>query len=120
MAEQKIGLAASRNRSSAKTSVRAAFSLRWIEKTSGVYASKRLWIDKDHGWEVSRRFLIDKIMVWRLPESVGSRKQVVWRPPGRSGTIWKGSNITPVVFFCVSGDATGPSKVANKPYPGPP
>ena len=113
MAEQKIGLAASRNRSSAKTSVRAAFSLRWIEKTSGVYASRRLRIDKDNGWEVSRRRWIDKIVVWRLPESVGSRKQVVWRPPGsagsrkqvvwrppgRSGTTWKGSNTTPVVFF---------------------
>ena len=46
MEEQKIGL--------------AAFSLRWIEKTSGFYASRRLWIDKDNGWEVSRRRWIDK------------------------------------------------------------
>ena len=46
MEEQKIGL--------------TAFSLRWIEKTSGFYASRRLWIDKDNGWEVSRRRWIDK------------------------------------------------------------
>ena len=46
MEEQKIGL--------------TAFSLHWIEKTSGFYASRRLWIDKDNGWEVSRRRWIDK------------------------------------------------------------
>ena len=38
----------------------AAFSLRWIEKASGFYASRRLWIDKDNGWEVARRRWIDK------------------------------------------------------------
>ena len=39
-------------------------------------------------------------------------KKIVWRLPGRSRTIWKDSN-------CGPGDATEPSEVANKGYPGP-
>ena len=35
MEEQKLGLAASRNRSIAKTSVQAASSLRWIDRLIG-------------------------------------------------------------------------------------
>ena len=60
MEEQKFGLAASRNRPSAKTSVQAASSLRWIDRPmgfqealnrqKGVEVARRRWIGKNSGF----------------------------------------------------------------------
>ena len=60
MEEQKCGLAASRNRPIAKTSVQAASSLCWIDRPIGFKASTRFWIDKKTSVEVARRRWIGK------------------------------------------------------------
>ena len=112
----------------------AAFDLRWIEKTSGFYASMKRCIDKDNAWEVSRRRWIDKN---RCLEA--SRKRWIEKTTGleasRMRWIEKTSSLEAsrtlrddleglkhyaCSVFCGPGDATRASKVASSRYPGPP
>ena len=119
MEAQNVGLSASRNRSIGQTSVRAAFSLRWVEKASGFYASRRLWIDKDNGWEVSRRRWIDKNSGLEA-----SRKRWIEKTSLEAYKTLRddleGLKHYACIVFCGPGDATEPSGVARESYPGPP
>ena len=65
---------------------------RWIDKNNGLEASRKRWIEKANGLEASRTLRDDLEGLKHYACSV----------------------------FCGPGDATSPSRVANKGYPGPP